>query len=139
MEPAIRGILEASLYVADVERSEAFYTRLFGFERIFGEGDRMRALGVCGRQVLLLFRIGCSVAGSETPGGRIPGHDGRGQLHLAFAVDAGELPGWEARLSEAGVAVESRVRWDRGGTSLYLRDPDGHSIELVTPGCWSVY
>jgi catechol 2,3-dioxygenase-like lactoylglutathione lyase family enzyme len=139
MEPAVRGILEAALYVADLERSEAFYTRLFGFERIFGKEDRMRALGVCGRQVLLLFRIGCCTSSLATPGGTIPGHDGRGILHVAFAIDAVELEPWETRLSEAGLAVESRVRWDGGGTSLYFRDPDGHSIELVTPGCWSVY
>ncbi len=26
-----------------------------------------------------------------------------------------------------------------GGTSLYFRDPDGHLLELVTPGIWSIY
>jgi hypothetical protein len=26
-----------------------------------------------------------------------------------------------------------------GGASLYSRDPDGHLLELITPGCWAIY
>ncbi|HWQ03343.1 MAG TPA: glyoxalase, partial [Candidatus Nitrosotenuis sp.] len=26
-----------------------------------------------------------------------------------------------------------------GGRSIYFRDPDGHSLELVTPGVWPNY
>jgi catechol 2,3-dioxygenase-like lactoylglutathione lyase family enzyme len=137
--PAVSGILESALYVADVDRSEEFYQRVFGFKRIFGEGDRMRALGVPGRQVLLLFRIGASVEGSRIPGGLIPGHDGRGTTHVAFAIDAGTEGLWEKRLQDAGVPLESKVKWELGGTSLYFRDPDGHALELVTPGCWTIY
>jgi catechol 2,3-dioxygenase-like lactoylglutathione lyase family enzyme len=31
------------------------------------------------------------------------------------------------------------VTWPLGGTSLYFRDPDGHLLELATPGIWAVY
>jgi len=31
------------------------------------------------------------------------------------------------------------VDWPRGGRSLYFRDPDQHLLELITPGCWSIY
>jgi len=31
------------------------------------------------------------------------------------------------------------VKWPRGGTSLYFRDPAGHLVELATPGLWSTY
>jgi len=34
-------------------------------------------------------------------------------------------------------SVESRVRAERGATCLYLRDPDGHLVELATPGLWA--
>jgi catechol 2,3-dioxygenase-like lactoylglutathione lyase family enzyme len=42
-------------------------------------------------------------------------------------------------LAEHGVGIESEVQWDLGGTSLYFRDPDGHSVELATPGVWPIY
>jgi catechol 2,3-dioxygenase-like lactoylglutathione lyase family enzyme len=51
----------------------------------------------------------------------------------------GELGAWSAHLEAQNVAVESRITWPRGGTSLYFRDPDGHSIEVATPGLWPSY
>jgi catechol 2,3-dioxygenase-like lactoylglutathione lyase family enzyme len=42
-------------------------------------------------------------------------------------------------LAAQGVVVESRITWPRGGTSLYFRDPDGHSVEVATPGLWPNY
>jgi catechol 2,3-dioxygenase-like lactoylglutathione lyase family enzyme len=73
------------------------------------------------------------------PGGVIPPHGGSGQLHFAFAIPAEDLPAWEHRLREAGVEIESRVKWSRGGESLYFRDPDGHLVELATSGIWATY
>src|SRR5262249_8315988 len=106
---------------------------------VLAADDRFRALNVVGRQVLLLFLRGKSDAPSVLPGGVIPAHDGGGRLHLAFAIAAEELGAWEARLRDKGVAVESTVAWPRGGRSLYFRDPDGHLIELATPGVWAIY
>ena len=53
-------------------------------------------------------------------------------LHLAVDHVA-DLTDWEARLAELGIAVESRVKWEGGGLSIYFRDPDGGSVELATP------
>jgi len=136
--PAVTGVLETSLYVADLRRSVGFYRDLFGFE-VLAADERFCGLSVAGRQVLLLFQKGLSAAPSVLPGGTIPGHDGSGRLHLAFAVAAADLPAWEDRLRQQGVAVESTVHWPRGGRSLYFRDPDGHLVELATPGVWSIY
>ncbi|MBV8092117.1 MAG: VOC family protein [Acetobacteraceae bacterium] len=136
--PRLSGVLETSLYVADLDRSEAFYQHLFGFE-IFLRDGRMCALGVPGGHVLLLFRHGGSAQPSPAPGGFIPAHDGQGRLHLCFSIPVGSLGDWESRLEEGGVAIESRITWPRGGTSLYFRDPDGHSLELASPGLWPNY
>jgi catechol 2,3-dioxygenase-like lactoylglutathione lyase family enzyme len=136
--PRIRGVLETSLYVADLSRSHAFYARVFGFETFLLD-PRMCAMGVPSGHVLLLFRQGGSVQPSPTPGGTVPPHDGQGRLHLCFAIPALELGAWEAHLERQAIPVESRVTWPKGGTSLYFRDPDGHSLEVATPGLWPNY
>ena len=133
--PRVSGILETSLYVEDLDRSCAFYQRLFGFE-LFMSDSRMCALGVPGEQVLLLFRHGMTDVPAPAPGGVIPPHHGRGALHLCFAIPYGEVAAWETQLANAGIDIESRLHWPRGGTSLYFRDPDGHSLEIATPGLW---
>lgn len=136
--PGVEGVLETALYVQDVERSAEFYHTVLGFE-ILVESQGFRALSVAGRQVLLLFQHGLASQPVQSSGGTIPAHDGAGHLHLAFAVSMEELESWRKRLSANNVPVESEVVWPRGGHSLYFRDPDGHLIELVTPGCWSIY
>ena len=134
--PRTSGILETSLYVDDLTGAVTFYHGLFGFP-VFFHDARMAALEVPGSQVLLLFQRGATTAPAPGPGGGlIPAHDGAGHLHLCFAIPFGELTAWEAHLAARGIAVESRLTWARGGTSLYFRDPEGNSIEVATPGLW---
>jgi catechol 2,3-dioxygenase-like lactoylglutathione lyase family enzyme len=136
--PAITRILETSLYVDDLDSAVAFYRDVLGF-RVLDSGSRLVALDAGQASVLLLFRRGATVTSVNLPGGRIPPHDGHGPVHVAFAISADALAGWELRLQERGVAIESRVQWDGGGHSIYFRDPAGHSVELATPGTWTVY
>ena len=132
MPPKTEGILESSLYVADVSRSVRFYEGIFGFRVISDFGGRGCAMEAGNRQVLLLFQKRGSLA-LQSP------HDGDGELHLAFAIRAEELAAWEAWLAENRIAVEERRSWELGGQSLYFRDPDRHLLEIATPGVWSIY
>ena len=50
--PPVTGVLETSLYVADLRRSAAFYRDLFGFE-VLSADERFCGLNVAGRQVLV--------------------------------------------------------------------------------------
>ncbi len=136
--PRVSGQLESALYVSDPEASAAFYRRVFSFEVLLRE-DRMVGLAVPGGTVLLLFRRGGSVQPSQVPGGTIPAHDGHGTLHLCFAIPLSALGEWEGHLAALGIPVESRVTQSFGGTSLYFRDPDGHSLEVAVPGLWAIY
>jgi catechol 2,3-dioxygenase-like lactoylglutathione lyase family enzyme len=130
---ALTGILETSLYVDDLKRAVSFYVELFGFP-VMVRDDRICALNVKAGQVLLLFRRGASLGADQ-----FPTHDGSGPLHLAFSIPAQDLSSWETRLKDKGIAIETKKRWERGGESLYFRDPDNHLLELVTPGCWPNY
>lgn len=136
--PRVRGVLETALYVEDLTRATAFYRETFGFPVLL-ENARICALDVAGQNVLLLFHRGATVGGLATPGGFVPSHDGAGPVHFAFAIAMTDLELWEERLASLDIAVESRVQWERGGVSLYFRDPDGHSVELVTEGTWATY
>lgn len=134
----VNGILETALYVADLPKSAAFYRRLFGFDTLL-ESERLVALDVAGRNVLLLFLAGATAEPAKMPGGVIPPHGGAGPSHLAFSISAEDVAPWEQRLAAEGVAVESVVDWPGGARSLYFRDPDRHLVELMTPGFWSIY
>jgi catechol 2,3-dioxygenase-like lactoylglutathione lyase family enzyme len=134
----IRRVVETALYVDDMDRAVAFYRDVLGL-RVMGPGERLTAIDAGAGTVLLLFLRGATASGFDFPGGRIPPHDGAGPAHLALGVDAADLDAWERHLAAHGVEIESRTRWNRGGRSLYFRDPDGHSVELVTPGTWETY
>jgi catechol 2,3-dioxygenase-like lactoylglutathione lyase family enzyme len=136
--PAVKGILETSLYVASLEKSIAFYESIFNFPILYSD-HRMYAMNVAPQQVLLLFLKGASAKASHTPGGLVPPSDGDGHLHLAFSVTPEELDNWKAWLQEQQVEIESTVQWKAGGTSIYFRDPDEHLVELATPGLWANY
>lgn len=134
----INGIVETAIHVKDVLRSTKFYEGLFQLQKMVGD-DRFCALALPGNTVLLLFKQGGTSTPVVIPGGTIPGHGGSGDLHFAFKISAEDLDYWERALADAGVTIESRVKWELGGTSLYFRDPDNHLVELITPGCWPVY
>lgn len=138
MRPIVEGILESAIYVDDVAASVAFYSKIFSFSVLF-ENKRMSAMSVADKQVLLIFKKGISVGQGPTVDGEVPGHDGDGDLHFAFAVDKKDLPQWRRWLEENLVVIESTVRWSLGGESVYFRDPDNHCVELVTRGTWTIY
>ena len=137
----VGGILETALYVSDIKRAAEFYCRLFGFPALL-ESDRLVALDVSGRSVLLLFPEGGTTEPFPVPGGVgvIPPHGGsRGGYHFAFSIASEDVESWQRRLESEGVAVDSLVTWPGGAKSLYFRDPDGNLAERITPGFWSLY
>ena len=137
MTPSIRRLLETALYCDDLARTAAFYEQLLGRAPML-TSERLVAFDAGEATVLLLFHRGHAQP-LPTLGGLVPGHDGAGPVHLAFAIDRSDLTPWESKLGSLGMSVESRVTWESGGVSLYFRDPDGRSVELATPGLWPTY
>jgi catechol 2,3-dioxygenase-like lactoylglutathione lyase family enzyme len=131
------GVLETSLYIADLDRAVEFYQRVLGLRLIpdgYFEGGRGAALQVGkGPSVLLLFRA--AVTRKE---GMLPAHGCSGAGHVAFHVEPAELPEWRKRLQEMGVAIEKEVAFGSAPPSIYFRDPDGNSLELAVTQIWSL-
>lgn len=134
--PPLTSILESSLYVEDLDRAAGFYERVMGLSTLYSD-ERMRAYNVNGANILLLFLRGATTQPVQTGGGLIPPHDATGQIHLAFAIAPDTLAAWQAHLAANEVAIEGTSDWERGGHSLYFRDPDGNMLEVATrPGLW---
>lgn len=128
--PPVGGVHEAALYVRDLAEAERFWTGL-GLS-VAGRAEGRHVFVRVGRDMLLLFDPTATVR----PGG-VPAHGALGRTHVAFDVpDLAALDAWRAHLARAGVAIEAEQAWPSGGRSLYFRDPDGHSIELITRGSW---
>jgi catechol 2,3-dioxygenase-like lactoylglutathione lyase family enzyme len=131
--PQVNGILETSLYVENAARSAEFYRRVFGFEPLepsepLNDDTRLCPMRAGDRSVLLLFKRGAT-----------PDTDASGAIHIAFGIARSDLIIWERWLAEQGISIELRKTWKYGGEALYFRDPDGHLLEVVTPGVWSLY
>lgn len=137
MAPGIRGIVETCINVSDISRARLFYEGTLGFG-VMEHDDRFCAFQV-GPDVLLLFMQGGSDHPIAVTGGLIPPHNTLGTGHFALAIIEEELESWRQMLTDRGVQIESEISWERGGHSIYFRDPDGNLLELVSPGVWENY
>ena len=135
--PPLRRVLETCLYVSDMDRAREFYRRILGLEPHMAE-ERISGFRF-GGTMLLLFQARGTLEPVETPGGTIPPHDASGPAHFALSIGEGSAGEWRDWLEANEVEVESIVEWKgQGSTSLYFRDPDGHLVELATPGLWGI-
>src|ERR1700759_3549596 len=96
--PKLDGVLETALYTDDMARAKSFYEGVLELEPIFSD-SRLIAYGVAPKSVLLIFKRGAAAETVTMPGGTIPGHDGAGTLHVAFAIGKDALAEWEKHLA----------------------------------------
>ena len=135
---SIEGVLETSLYAEDLAAAEHFYGELLGLPLFSRESGR-HVFFRCGEGMLLIFDPTRTAAepgkGSGVP---IPLHGARGAGHICFRVREADLPAWRIRLMTARIPIEAEVSWPRGGTSLYVRDPAGNSVEFSPGRIWGI-
>ena len=129
----IRAIVEAAIYCSDLGAAERFYTDVLGLTLLGKEAGRHVFFQVGQQQVLLVFCPETTLKGDH-----LPAHGARGPGHVALGVPPEDLDLWRQRLASHRVQIEHEQTWERGGRSLYFRDPAGNSVELVTPGIWGL-
>lgn len=130
-------VLEASLYVSDLEAAEVFYTGVLGLT-LHSKLEGRHVFFRCGEQMVLLFNPDATADPELTPRG-LGSHGAHGPGHLAFGVTEDEIDVWRAHLESHGVEIEQEIDWGGSrGRSIYFRDPDGNSLEFATSALWGL-
>ena len=127
--PVVRGLFEAHLTVADLDRSVAFYRDVVGLEVAYELPDRAVAfvwVGRPGGAMLGLWSLGSAPLGMR--------------LHVAFTADLADVVRAPEALAAAGVtprsffgepADEPSVIGWMPAAAVYFHDPDGHALEYL--------
>lgn len=132
MPAAVEHLLEASVYVDDLDAAQKFYQGVLQLPLIASQKGR-HIFFRAGDGVLLVFDPSSTLEGDT-----LPPHGSRGPGHVALGIPAESFDAWHESLTAAGIEIEHVQDWPHGGRSLYFRDPAGNSVELVTPGCWGL-
>ena len=120
----VKGLDHVVLRVADMDRAIAFYEEVLGLhvER------RLESIG------LVQLRAGASmidlVPRTEDE------DDGRNMDHFAVRIEAMDVPALTAHLKSHGIdpgEVRRRYGAEGYGSSIYVTDPDGNTVELKGP------
>ena len=122
----IKGLAEAALYVEDLAKSMSFYRDVLGLPETAVFDDAV-FLQTGPQATLILFDINKL----EQRISVIPGHGARGQGHVALSISAPDMDAWRKRLLAHNVPIEHEQTWPLGTHSIYFRDPDNNSVELI--------
>ncbi len=130
----IRGLDHVVLRVADVERALAFYCEVLGCS----EERRIDALGLiqlrAGDHLIDLVDVNAPLGQA---GGAAAGEQARNVDHFALQVQPFDEAAIRAHLEAHGVEpseVGERYGAQGMGPSMYIRDPDGNTVELKGVG-----
>ncbi|MEX2205490.1 MAG: VOC family protein [Myxococcota bacterium] len=128
-----RGLDHVVLRVRALDRSLHFYTEVL-------DGTVERRIDALG---LVQVRLGASLIDLvpvDGPlgklGGAAPEKEGRNLDHFALQIDRFDEAALRAHLSAHGVEpgdVGTRYGAEGNGPSMYVRDPDGNTVELKGP------
>ncbi len=130
MANRILKIKETCLYVSDLQATRDFYNGILGLP-VISLVEGRHVFFKAGEDVLL-----CFIAEATKNEKVLPPHFASGRQHLAFEVNKDSYGSWKSNLTDNGVAITHEEKWRTDLYSFYFDDPDGHVIEIVTPGLW---
>lgn len=128
--PPVNQVKESSLYIKDLDKTEAFYHGKLGFP-IIGKSVNRHIFFRAGNSVLLCFISETTKSLTD-----LPPHFGEGKLHIAFGCQPEDYENWKATLIQNQIEITHEQAWGDGYFSCYFEDPDGHVLEIVPEGMW---
>jgi catechol 2,3-dioxygenase-like lactoylglutathione lyase family enzyme len=137
----LNGLVETALFVEDLSRACNFYEQILGLQKV-RLSDRGCVFRVSEQRYFLLVERDAAHTPNKTASGEIlppvalPEHESRGPGHVAFGISKADVDHWRTKLAKDHVEILRDIEWETGARSLYFRDPDGHMIELASPGIW---
>ena len=129
----IRGIDHVVLRVRDIERMRKFYCEVLGASHVAYRPEFGMSHLRAGGAMIDLVEVGGPLGKA---GGAAPGSEGRNMDHLCLRIEPFDQGAIVAHLKMHGVAVgdiRNRFGAEGNGTSIYLTDPEGNTVELKGP------
>ena len=126
---AFPGLQHVAITVTDLERSTAWYSRLFGADPVLDEDEES---GTFHHTVFvldggMLFGLHTHTAGDS---GDQADETRTGLDHIGFALaGTAELEQWRGRLDELGIA-HGGIKKAHYGSAVSFRDPDNIALEF---------
>ena len=133
MAITVSGLDHVVLRVRDTSASLSFYRDVLGC-RVEREVESLGLVQLRAGRSLIDLVDAAGELGRR--GGRAPGPEGRNLDHFALRIETFDEERLRAWLAEHGIdAGETRDRFgaEGSGPSLYVRDPDGNTVELKGP------
>ncbi len=129
------GILEAAVYIDDLDAAETFYAGVLGLEVMVRSKPR-NLFFRAGNAVVLVFNPSETAKPPAPDDLPVPTHGAHGPGHICFRVPGPALDGWAAHLTAQDVEIEADFAWPNGARSIYVRDPGRNSVEFAEPKLW---
>jgi catechol 2,3-dioxygenase-like lactoylglutathione lyase family enzyme len=127
---SVNGVDHLNLRVADLDRALRFYTGVLGLREV------RRSTRPDGSVSLLALRAGNVIVFLQPSPTYAPPDDHRqsGLDHYSLEIEARDAQQLADHLRQRGVEIVegpvTRFGAHGDGTSIYVRDPDGHRLEL---------
>jgi catechol 2,3-dioxygenase-like lactoylglutathione lyase family enzyme len=127
------GLDHVVLRMTDVERAVRFYCEVLGC-RVEKRQEKIGLIQLrAGRCLIDLVDVKGRIG---RDGGKPPADDARNMDHFCIRIEPFDGPAIQAHLKAHGVdpgEVVSRFGAEGDGPSVYLKDPEGNTVELKGP------
>lgn len=129
-------IIETCIYSPDLEEMKNFYINYLGLEFVSEEKGRSVFLKA-GKSMLLIFnplntlnhiKKLFPIHGAITPPSII---------HFALEIQKEDYEKWKDILQNNKINIEKEIEL-KSSRSIYIRDPAGNLVELITNNAWPV-